>query len=122
MGGLCINNKKISSQISLPCNIKTKGKVFTQTMVSMDKSKENILSSSQQMKSSMKRKYSKTAEDAETGQLKTSLLKESKKSWKSKRSVKVKETDHVIERRNSEVLHFSIRNNNNQRLKYSILF
>lgn len=106
MGGLCINNKKLNSEISLPCNIKANGKLLTNSMVSMDKSKENALLSSQQMKSSMKRKYSKTAEDAETGHLKTSLLKESKKSWKSKRSVKVKETDHVVERRNSEVFDF----------------
>lgn len=65
------------------------------------KSRESVTSS--QMKMS-KRKYSKTAEDAQAIIDRGSILKNSKKSWKScKKSVKVKETEVFNERRNSEV-------------------
>lgn len=70
-------------------------------------SKDSVMVTSQNAKSSFRnRRYSKTAEDVNSK--KVSFLKASKKSWKSKRSVKVKETTNVIERRNSEVI-FKIR-------------
>ena len=74
-------------------------------------SKESVMVTSQNgMKSSFKnRRYSKTAEDANNSK-KVSFLKASKKSWKSKRSMKVKETTNVVERRNSEVVKGKINN------------
>ena len=92
MGGLCMRNRISASEASSPCK--------KSSMASKD---SLMVTSQNNMKSSFKnRRYSKTAEDANSK--KVSFLKASKKSWKSKRSVKVKETSNVIERRNSEVI------------------
>ena len=88
-----MRNRITASEASSPCKKSSMA------------SKDSVMVTSQNaMKSSFRnRRYSKTAEDVNNSK-KVSFLKASKKSWKSKRSVKVKETTNVIERRNSEVI------------------
>lgn len=87
-----MRNRITASEASSPCKKSSMA------------SKDSVMVTSQNaMKSSFRnRRYSKTAEDVNSK--KVSFLKASKKSWKSKRSMKVKETTNVIERRNSEVI------------------
>ena len=85
MGGFCIKTKHAPSEISIP--------QIKQTFFLSNENipKESLMLSSTQMPKSSKRKYSKTAEDVDNiSKSKVSLLIASKKSWKSKRSVKVK--------------------------------
>ena len=107
MGGICIKTSHKPSEIEVPSLIKNS--MFSSTH--QVTKKESIFMTSQlNLRCSTKRKYSKTVEDLQETS-KATLLKSSKSKWKSKRSVKVKETDYCVERRNSEVFKKKLINN-----------